>query len=74
MFYDSQYSYLHYPLVTHSILFQLMFIYLRKDFQVKYLPRPALYALTIILLLAYVVLMILQITDWLTSYDGNSSI
>lgn len=50
-----------------------MFLYLRKEFEVRILKRPALYAITLVCLAAQVVLLILQITDWLTSYDGATS-
>jgi len=51
-----------------------MFIFLRKDFEQKWFPRPALYAVTVVLLVAYVALMILQIVNWRASYDGSASL
>jgi hypothetical protein len=51
-----------------------MFLFLRKDFEQRFIPRIGLYAITVVLLVAYVVLMILQIVNWRASYDGDKSL
>jgi heme/copper-type cytochrome/quinol oxidase subunit 4 len=69
-----QWIFVYALLMILACLIKLMFLFLRKDFEQKWTPRIALYAITVVLLVAYVVLLILQIVNWRTSYDGDRSL
>lgn len=69
-----QWIFVYALLMILACLVKLMFIFLRKDFEQRWLPRVALYAITVVVLLCYIALMILQIVNWRASYDGDRSI
>lgn len=67
---DSRGPFLFKPTLSTAATQQLIFLFLRKDFEQRIVPRVALYAITFTVLIAYVILLILQIVSWRASYDG----
>lgn len=55
-------------------LVKILFLFIRKDFEQRYLKRPVLIIITIVVTVVYTALVITQIILWMTEYPPDSGI
>lgn len=55
-------------------LTKIIFLFVRKDFEQRYMKRPVLLIVAIVVTAVYITLLVLQIVVWMTEYPPDSGV